>query len=272
MRIMSKLSVFIMMLAIGKFATADDYAKNWQLGFNDPVSEKARQIYWFHDAILLPVIIAISLFVLALLIYVCWRFSEKNNPVPSKVVHHTWLEVIWTALPVLILGIIFIPSIKLLYYTEDNSKAEYTIKAIGNQWYWTYEYPDYPEIKIDSNLVALADLPENEKHLFRMRADNPLVVPVGKKIKVLITATDVIHNFALNVAGIKMDAVPGRINESWMTIDKPGTYYGFCQELCGMNHAFMPIEVHAITEDEFKEWVAKKKQAALNSNQQLAQK
>ncbi len=259
-------------LASAGAGLASDAPQNWQLGFNEPASEKARQIYWFHDAILLPVIIAISVFVLILLIYVCVRFSEKNNPVPSKTVHHTWLEIIWTALPVLILGVMFIPSIKLLYMTEDNSKSELTIKVTGNQWYWNYEYPDNGNITFDSNYIPLADLPADQKNLFKLKVDKPLVVPVGKKVKLLVTANDVIHNFTLGAAGVKMDAVPGRINETSMTLDKPGTYYGFCQELCGTNHAYMPIEVTALSEEDFKTWLEKNKKTAQNNTINVAQK
>lgn len=260
-------------LMVCSIANAADYVQNWQLGFNSPGSEKARQIYWFHDVILLPLIVVIVVFVLALLVYTCIRFSEKNNPVPSKTVHHTWLEIIWTAIPVLILGVVFIPSIKLLYYTEDNSKSELAIKVTGNQWYWNYEYPDHGNIAFDSNYVQLADLPADQKHLFKLKVDKPMVVPAGKKIKLLVTANDVIHNFTLAAAGVKMDAVPGRMNETSMTIDKPGTYYGFCQELCGTNHAYMPIEVVALSEDDFKSWVDKnKKSASINANVILAQK
>lgn len=248
-----------------------DEAKNWQLGFSPAASEKARQIYWFHDTILLPVIVAISLFVLALLIYVCWRFSEKNNPTPSKTVHNTWLEIIWTAVPVLILGVIFIPSIKLLYYTEDSSKSELTIKAIGNQWYWSFEYPE-SDVKFDSNIVPLSDLSDADKHLFKLKVDNPIYVPLGKKIKVLTTSNDVIHNFTVASAGVKIDAVPGRINTTWFNFDKQGVFYGFCQELCGVNHAYMPIEVHVVSEEEFNGWIAKKKQSASLNSTQVASK
>jgi cytochrome c oxidase subunit 2 len=237
-------------------------AKEWQLGFQDAASPVMHEIRWFHDSLLLPIITVITLFVLGLLIYVMFRFNEKSNPTPSKTTHNTLLEVIWTAVPIAILMVIAIPSFPLLYQQDKAVDADMTIKAIGNQWYWTYEYPDHGNFVFDANMVADENLNGRPRLL---ATDNEVVVPVDKVIRVLVTATDVIHNWAIPSFAVKMDGVPGRINETWFKAEKVGTYYGQCSELCGVRHGFMPITVRVVSDADFAAWVeeAKAKFAAI---------
>jgi len=229
-------------------------ATPWQLGFQDAHSPIMERMTSFHD-FLLWVIFAISIFVLALLLYVIVRFREKANPNPSKVTHNTLVEILWTVIPVVILFVIGFFSLPLLYATDDTTDADLTIKAIGNQWNWTYEYPDHGDFSFTALMVQEADLKEGQPRL--LTADENVVLPVGKKIRVLVTATDVLHSFAVPSLGTKVDAVPGRINETWFLINEPGMYYGQCSELCGKDHAFMPIAIKAVSEAEFQAWVTK---------------
>jgi len=225
---------------------------DWQLGFQKAASETMRDIVNFHDKLLLPIIIAISVFVLFLMVYACIRFRASANPVPSKRTHNVAVEVLWTLIPCLILIVMAVPSFKILYKQDAIPKADITVKAIGYQWYWGYEYPD-ENIFFDSYMIETKDLKENEPRL--LAVDNELVVPVNKVVKVMITANDVLHAWALPSFGVKRDAVPGRINETWFKAEKVGTYYGQCSELCGIKHAFMPIEVRVVTEEEYQEWL-----------------
>jgi cytochrome c oxidase subunit 2 len=212
---------------------------------------------FFHNVILLPIITAICLLVLGLLLWIVVRYNKRANPVPAKFSHNTVIEVIWTVVPVLILMGISIFSFRLLFAYNDMPPAYMTIKATGYQWYWGYEYPDQKIGEFVSNI-----LPEDEakaKHVpYRLAATEPLVVPVNKVVRVLVTGADVIHAFAVPSFGVITDAVPGRVNETWFKIDRPGIYYGQCRELCGVDHAFMPIEVHAVSQAEFDAWVASK--------------
>ncbi len=208
----------------------------------------------FHNNLLI-LITAIALFVLALLLWIVVRYNAKVNPVPSKTTHSTVLEIVWTLIPVFILTIMAIPSMKMLYYVDRTTEAEMTLKVIGNQWYWSYEYPDNGNITFVSNIVKDKDLKPGQPRL--LEVDNPVVLPVNTKIKILTAATDVIHSWAVPAFGVKMDAVPGRINETWVLIDKEGTFYGQCSQLCGQGHAYMPIEVKAVSKQEFAEWVHK---------------
>ena len=226
--------------------------KNWQLSFQDAASQSMREIVNFHDKLLLPIIIAISAFVLFLLVYACIRFSASRNPNPSKRTHNVAVEVLWTLIPCLILIVMAVPSFKILYKQDAIPKADVTVKAIGYQWYWGYEYPD-ENIIFESYMVADKDLKENQPRL--LAVDNEVVVPVNKVIKVLITANDVLHAWALPSFGVKRDAVPGRINETWFKAEKVGTYYGQCSELCGIKHAFMPITVRVVSEEDYAEWL-----------------
>lgn len=235
----------------------DGFARNWQLGLQDAVSPTMVWINQFHNLVLW-IISLIVLFVLALLVIVIIRFNAKSNPVPSKTTHNTFVEVVWTLLPILILLVIAVPSFRLLYFDREIPPADVTIKAIGNQWYWTYEYPDADGMTFDSLMVEDADLQEGQPRL--LAVDNDVVVPVGKNVRVIVTASDVIHNWALPAFGMKMDAIPGRLNETWFRADKTGTYYGQCSELCGQRHAFMPIAVRVVTEAEYAEWLEQAKQ------------
>jgi cytochrome c oxidase subunit 2 len=230
-------------------------AHNWQLGFQEPASPVKEDMEWFHDSLLVPTIIAISAFVMFLLLFVMARFNAKANPVPAKFQHNRALEFIWTILPVLILMAISVPSLKLLYKADRTHEAEMTLNAIGNQWYWSYEYPDHGNITFNSNLVKDKDLNGRPRLL---ATDEPVVLPVDTNIRLIIKATDVLHAWAMPAFGVKLDAVPGRTNETWVRITKKGTFYGQCSELCGEGHGFMPIEVHAVSKEDFAAWVASK--------------
>ena len=235
--------------------------KNWQLGFQDSASQGMTEIVSFHNNILLPVIIAISVFVLFLMIYVCIRFRASKNPNPSKTTHNVAVEVLWTLIPCLILIVMAVPSFKILYKQDTIPKADLTIKAVGYQWYWGYEYPD-ENIIFESYMIKEAELKENQPRL--LTVDNEVIVPVNKVVKVLITANDVLHAWALPSFGVKRDAVPGRINETWFKAEKVGTYYGQCSELCGIEHAFMPITVKVVTDEEYAIWLAEAKMKFAN--------
>ena len=234
------------------FEAMANQPKDWQLGFQEAASESMRDIISFHDNLLLPIIVAISAFVLFLMLYVCVKFRASANPNPSKRTHNVAVEVLWTLIPCLILIVIAVPSFKILYKQDAIPKADLTIKAIGYQWYWGYEYPD-ENIIFDSYMVEDKDLKANQPRL--LAVDNEVVVPVNKVVKVLITANDVLHAWALPSFGVKRDAVPGRINETWFKAEKTGTYYGQCSELCGIKHAFMPITVKVVSEEEYQEWL-----------------
>jgi len=215
---------------------------------------------FFHNAILLPIITVITLFVLGLLIWCIVRYNKRANPTPARWSHNTVVEVIWTAVPVLILMVIAIFSFKLLYAYHDMPKPYMTVKATGYQWYWGYAYPDQKIDEITSNVmtpeqVAAAGLPTS---LNNLAATEPMVVPVNQVIRVQVTGADVIHAFALPAFGLKTDAIPGRLNETWFKAGKVGTYYGQCSELCGIDHAFMPIEIKVVSQPEFDAWVATK--------------
>ena len=227
--------------------------KEWQLGFQAPASDGMRDIVNFHNNLLLPIIIAISVFVLFLMLYACVRFRASANPNPSKRTHNVTVEILWTLIPCLILIVMAVPSFKILYKQDTIPKADLTIKAIGYQWYWGYEYPD-ENIIFDSYMIEEKDLKANQPRL--LTVDHEVVVPVDKVVKVLITANDVLHAWALPAFGVKRDAVPGRINETWFKAEKEGTYYGQCSELCGIKHAFMPITVKVVSEEDYQEWLS----------------
>ncbi len=234
-------------------ATLADQPKDWQLGFQNPASDGMRDIVNFHNNLLLPIIIAISVFVLFLMLYACVRFRASANPNPSKRTHNVTVEILWTLIPCLILIVMAVPSFKILYKQDTIPKADLTIKAIGYQWYWGYEYPD-ENIIFDSYMIEEKALKADQPRL--LAVDNEVVVPVNKVIKVLITANDVLHAWALPSFGVKRDAVPGRINETWFKAEKEGTYYGQCSELCGIKHAFMPITVKVVSEEDYQEWLS----------------
>ena len=216
-----------------------------------------HEAHIFHDAILLPIITAICVLVLGLLIWIAIRYNAKSNPVPAKWSHNTLIEIIWTVVPVMILVGISLFSFRLLFAYHDMPTPDLTVKATGNQWNWAYEYPDQGVAEYIS-----AILPEDEAKAqnvpYLLAADQPIVVPVGKTVRVLVTASDVIHAFALPAFGLKTDAVPGRVNETWFRAERTGIFYGQCSELCGVDHAFMPIQINVVTEAEFAAWVVSK--------------
>jgi len=232
--------------------------KDFQINFQNAATSNMEDIVWFHNWFLFPIITAITLFVMFLLIYVVFRYNAKRNPVPSRTTHNTLIEVIWTVLPILILAIIAVPSFRILYTQQTiPQNADMTIKVTGYQWYWGYEYPDHSDIAFDSLPLEGSELTDDKIRL--LSVDNPLVVPANKVIRVQVTGGDVIHNWAMPSFGIKTDAVPGRLNETWFKVEEPGIYYGQCSELCGTRHAFMPIEVHVLAEEDFNIWLQKAK-------------
>ena len=228
-------------------------SQNWQLSFQEPATDLMSDIISFHSYILMPIITGISLLVLGLLLYIMFRFNSKRNVVASTTTHNTVIEILWTVIPVILLIIIAIPSFRLLYVSETIPKADLTIKAIGNQWYWTYEYPDYEDIVFDANMLLENELSDPKLRL--LETDTQIVVPVNKVVKLQITSADVLHAWTIPAFGVKMDAVPGRLNETWFKANKEGIYYGQCSELCGPKHAFMPINVKVVSENEFNDWL-----------------
>ena len=230
------------------FASAND----WQLSFQNPATNLMQEVIDLHDLILI-IMTVITLFVLFLLFYVSFRFSAKRNPTPSTTTHNSILEVLWTALPVVILVVIAIPSFKLLYKQEKSDTYDMTVKVIGHQWYWEYEYPDHGNFYFESYMIQDEDLQEGDLRL--LTVDNPLVIPANKNVQILITAGDVLHSWAVPSMGIKTDAVPGRLNETWVNVKEPGIYRGQCSEICGTRHGFMPVVVKVLPENEFMAWV-----------------
>ena len=236
------------------------------------VTEVGRDTQFFYNGILLPVITFIALSVLGLLLYVSWRFNESANPVPSKLTHHTGLEIAWTLVPILILVFISVPSFRLLTKQVEIPEAKVTIKVTGNQWYWSYKYPEDQGggFGFDQLMKAEADLEPGDIRL--LSVDNEAVVPVNEVVKLQITAADVIHSFVIPAFSIRMDAVPGRLNETWFKADKEGIYYGQCSKICGKDHAFMPSAIRVVSREKYEEWLAaaKKKYSAAETPVKLA--
>lgn len=237
------------------------------LGTQPQVTELGQEGAFLHNAVLLPIITVISLFVLALLLWVIVRYRAKANPVPSKTSHNTVIEIIWTLVPVLILVVIAVPSIRLVAHQYSPPKADLTVKVVGNQWYWTYQYPDNGDFEVVSNMlkekneVAAGQRARTDADGPRLLAvDERMVVPAGATVKVIVTSADVIHSFAVPAFWLKMDAVPGRLNETWFKVpaDKTGVYFGQCSELCGARHAYMPIAVEVVSPAKFAAWVKSK--------------
>ena len=237
---------------------------DWQLNLQQSASPVMTFIESFHNGLLI-LITLISLFVLGLLVWVCVRYNAKANPVPSRTTHNTLVEVVWTVVPILILIGIAIPSFRLLYFQRVMPEAEVTVKAIGNQWFWSYEYPGQ-EVEFDQYLKPREDLKEGEPYL--LATDNDMVVPVNKIVRVVVTANDVLHAWTIPSCGSKIDAVPGRLNETWFKAEKEGIFYGQCSELCGKDHAFMPISVRVVSDDEYKAWLETAKTAGVEQAQQ----
>lgn len=244
--------VALAMIAGAGPGLASGLAEPWQLGLQDAASPVMEKVHDFHF-LMLVIQFAIVALVLGVLGYIIVRFNAKRNPVPSKTAHNTVLEIVWTAVPIVILVVIAIPSIRLLYFADRTPDYEMTLKITGHQWYWSYAYPDHGDFQFDSIPVAADELQPGQPRL--LTVDNRIVLPVNTKIQLLITANDVIHNWAVPALGLKTDAVPGRTNESWVEITREGNYYGMCSELCGVNHGFMPIHVEAVSKEVFAAWV-----------------
>jgi len=236
----------------------------WEIGLQHSASPVMDSLVSFHN-FLLVIITLISIFVLGLLVVVIFKFNARANPTPTKTTHNTLLEVLWTVVPVVILVVIAIPSFRLLFFQLDTPPADITVKATGKQWYWSYSYPDNGKFEFDSIMLQDAERKKIQPEPPRLLAvDNAMVVPVNKVVRVQTIGADVIHSFTVPSFGIKIDAIPGRLNETWFKATREGVYYGQCSELCGKDHAFMPIEVHVVSEQAFTAWVeeAKKKYAS----------
>ncbi len=244
----------------------------WQLNLQPAASPSAQHIHDFHN-LLLYIITAIALFVLVLLIWVIIRYNAKANPVPAKFSHNVMIEVLWTVIPVIILIVIAIPSFKVLYYNDRIENPEMTLKVTGRQWYWDYEYPDHDGIAFSSYMIKDADISAEKNQRRLLSTDNAVVLPVDTNIQILMTGGDVLHSWTVPAFGVKIDAVPGRLNETWVRIEKPGIYYGQCSELCGKDHSYMPIEIHAVSKEDFDKWLvtAKEEFASLDAGKNLIQ-
>jgi cytochrome c oxidase subunit 2 len=265
-RALTGLAVLIGLTASGPVFAGIGQPSDWQLGFQEAATPVMEQITDFHTYVTI-IIVLIALFVLALMIYVIARFNERRNPDPSRTSHNTPLEVAWTVIPIFILVAIAIPSFRLLFAQYDFPKADVTITATGAQWYWSYEYPD-EGIAFDSIMVPDANLKPGQPRL--LTVDREVVVPVNKNIVVGLKSNDVIHDWAIPSFGVKLDAVPGRLQQTWFRAEKEGWFYGQCSELCGRNHAFMPIAVRVVSQDEYDKWVAENKTAALDNEGKMA--
>lgn len=256
---------FNSLLVSAAFADAPDgHPVPDEIGFQEAVTPIAHEIHQFHDWLVLPIIVAISLFVLLLLVVVVFKFNEKANPVPSRTTHNSLLEVAWTVLPVLILVVIAIPSFRLLTHQLVIPASDMTIKVTGKQWYWSYSYPadQGGGFEFDSAIIQDADLKPGD--IRQLSVDNEAVVPVGKVVRVQVVADDVIHSFVIQSFGIRIDAVPGRLNETWFKAEREGLYYGQCSKLCGRDHAYMPIAFRVVSPEAYATWLqeAKKKYAS----------
>ena len=263
-------AAFFTTTVLGSSIAMAQAPEEWQMGFQDAHSPTMEKIVSFND-VLLWLCIVFSVFIMGLMAYILFRFSRKRNPVPQKFSHNSLIEVLWTVIPVIVLVIIAIPSFRLLYYMDRTTEAEMTIKAIGHQWYWSYEYPELGEdFTFDAFMLAEDELEEGQLRL--LETDESVVVPVDTNIRLLVTADDVLHAWTIPSFGIKIDAVPGRINEGWFRVDAEGIYYGQCSELCGREHAFMPIRVKAVSKEAYAEWVvyAKEEFASNDSDEDLS--
>ena len=247
--------VSVLFISFMNIAQASE-PKPWQMDLQEPAGIIATKATDLHN-FLLVVITLISVFVLGLLVYVCIKFREKPNVKPSKTSHHTLIEVIWTVVPVLILVVIAVPSFKLLYLTEADKPVDMVVKVSGAQWYWNYEYPD-EEVAFDSYIIAEEDLKDNQKRM--LDVDNPLIVPEGTRIKFLVTGNDVMHSFFVPSLALQVYSIAGRVNEIWTEIPiGKKKYYGQCNQICGVNHAYMPIVIQALPDNEYKEWLKEAK-------------
>jgi cytochrome c oxidase subunit 2 len=270
-RLIALLSAVVVLVAGHAALAALGHPTPWQIGLQDAGSPVMENIIWFHN-LLLIVVTLIAAVVLVLLVWVMVRFNERAHPSPSRTTHRTSLEVAWTVIPIGILVFIAVPSFRLLFLEQNIPPADVTVKATGKQWYWSYGYPDQGKFEFDSLMVQEKDLKPDQPRL--LSVDNEMVVPVDKVVRVQVTGSDVIHSFAVPSFGVKIDAIPGRLNETWFKATKEGIYYGQCSELCGKNHAFMPIAVRVVSEKDFNAWLedAKKKYAHGDSPKAFAAK
>jgi cytochrome c oxidase subunit 2 len=255
---MTRLAALVLILAAPVMAWAAE-PQPWQMGFQPAATPITRHIDRFHNE-LLVIIFLISAFVLGLLLYVIIRFNQRRHPVPTRTSHNPVIEILWTVVPVVILVVIAIPSFKLMYYMDRVPDAAMTIKVTGHQWYWSYAYPDQGGFEFNSNLIPDDQLKPGQKRL--LEVDNPLVLPVGTNVRVQVTGTDVIHSWFIPSFGVQEYAIIGRLNEAWINVLKEGTYYGECNQICGVNHAFMPIKVQVVSKEAFQKWATEQKKNA----------
>ena len=261
----------VVFLALAGPALAD-VPRNGQMGMQEPASPVASQIMTLHNLVLW-IITVITIFVAGLLAYVIWRYSAERNPTPSQNSHNTVLEVAWTVIPVLILVVMAIPSFRLIYYQDRTHDADMTVKVIAHQWYWEYTYPDadglnFASRPLEAKSVLPADMKPGSRRL--LDVDEMMVLPVGKNIRILATSADVIHSFYVPALGVQRYAIPGRIIETWVRIDRPGTYYGQCNQICGEDHSNMPIAIRAVPEAEYTAWLAEAKKKYAGNDTPLA--
>ena len=262
---------YTVLLAAAWLQTGPSFAQSgpqpWQMNFRPSATPVMDDIVDFHN-LLLVIEVIIVLFVLGLMVYICVKFNAKANPVPSKTTHNSILEVVWTVIPIIILIVIAVPSMKLLVFMDKapKEKVEMTLKVIGHQWYWSYEYPDAGNLAFDSNLIPDEEIDASKGQIRLLEVDNRIAIPVDTTIRVLMTSEDVLHNWAVPAFGIKMDTVPGRINESWIRVPaaRAGVYRGQCSELCGVNHGYMPIVIEAKSKQDFAKWLNKAKKEFAN--------
>ena len=262
---------YTVLLAAAWLQTGPSFAQSgpqpWQMDFRPSATPVMDDIIDFHN-LLLVIEVLIVLFVLGLMVYICVKFNAKANPVPSKTTHNVFLEVVWTVIPIIILIVITVPSVKLLVFMDKapKEKVEMTLKVIGHQWYWSYEYPDAGDLAFDSNIIPDEEIDASKGQIRLLEVDNRIAIPVDTTIRVLMTSDDVLHNWAVPAFGIKMDTVPGRINESWIRVPaaRAGVYRGQCSELCGVNHGYMPIVIEAKSKQDFAKWLDKAKKEFAN--------
>ena len=262
---------YTVLLAAASLQTGPSFAQSgpqpWQMNFRPSATPVMDDIVDFHN-LLLVIEVLIVLFVLGLMVYICVKFNAKANPVPSKTTHNAFLEVVWTVIPIIILIVITVPSVKLLVFMDKapKDKVEMTLKVIGHQWYWSYEYPDAGNLAFDSNIIPDEEIDASKGQIRLLEVDNRIAIPVDTTIRVIMTSEDVLHNWAVPAFGIKMDTVPGRINEAWIRVPaaKAGVYRGQCSELCGVNHGYMPIVIEAKSKQDFAKWLDKAKKEFAN--------
>lgn len=238
-------------------------AQPWQIWHQEPATPVMHMMDWFHQ-LLVWIMVAICLLVLALLAVIVVRFNARRNPVPSRTSHNTLIEVVWTVVPVIILVVIAVPSFRLLYFADRSAEAEMTLNVVGRQWYWDYTYPDHGNVTFSSIMVPEEDIQPGQHRL--LEVDNRVVLPVDTTIRLMITAGDVIHSFAVPAFGLKDDGVPGRLHETWIKIEKEGVYFGQCSEICGTGHGYMPIAVEAVSKERFAQWVEQAKKQFAKSD------